>query len=125
MASSRAFTFVELLVSVSLMGAGVIALYGCFTMSASASRYITDRIQADFIMAKTAWDMKNYINENEIETEHIAQKSHGDNPVFVTVVRLKKMQSLKGLYLLATTVSWREGAKNVMITGSKYIKKAI
>lgn len=110
------FTLFEILLAVSILSIGVIAISQCFMNSASALRYISNRTRADLIISDRVWEMKDYINRNTVSADYTNQKSEGSNPTFNTVVRMKRSGDPSRVYALQVTVSWSEGRKNVLLS---------
>lgn len=109
------FTLFEILLAVSILSIGIIAISQCFMTSASALHYISDRTRADSIIADKIWEMKDYVNQNSISGDYVNQKFEGSNPVFNTVVKIKRTGDQSKVYAMEVTVSWAEGRKNIVL----------
>jgi prepilin-type N-terminal cleavage/methylation domain-containing protein len=118
------FTFLEILMAISILSIGAVYILRCFFTSASAMKYVNNRAKADLVISEKMWETKNYIDKNNIDNEYVNIQSVNANPVFNYTVRVNKIPVFLNLYSMDLTLSWKEGAKEIVLRHSAYVRRA-
>jgi prepilin-type N-terminal cleavage/methylation domain-containing protein len=120
------FTFIEVLVSVSLLAVGVLLVFNSYFTTLSAMRRSADRIQARFILEQERCDFlrtirsNKYITENKYETKVV-----GVDPEYHLTLRFDKILNLDNLYGLSLSVEWIASGKNFTLSSAVWVRQLI
>jgi type II secretory pathway pseudopilin PulG len=105
---SGAFTLLEVLISLTILTAGIVFLFGFLFESMVALRHVKNRIVANFYINQQRWEIKKDIQSGRAIFD--SQQHHNyHNIPFSIFADIEKIERLDNIYNLYLTVSWPEG----------------
>jgi prepilin-type N-terminal cleavage/methylation domain-containing protein len=116
----KGFTLIEIMVTVSILSLGIVALYPSFFMSADAAGYAADQLLVQRWAEKKIWE------EEDSFHRLLRVESPRENGTFQDGMRLfaweKTMNSIDtDLAVLTLTVSWKTSAGKRNLTFGTYL----
>ncbi len=119
----RGFTFLEVLLAISIFSFGAIYIFTIFSNTSSAMRHLGNRATAFLIMDTKVWDAKAYLDTSIIPGGYNLSSKEGNNPEFNCKSNLSRLEQYSNMYKLDLNISWREQNKNISLNRIIYLKK--
>ncbi|OGX07472.1 MAG: hypothetical protein A2Z88_07205 [Omnitrophica WOR_2 bacterium GWA2_47_8] len=126
--SSRGFTFFELMVTVAILGCGIVFIYRSFFMSLNVIQHLSYRLYGDVLLDNKIQELQEefYLSGTVDEASSLqAQTVQINNrPIsFVFSADIKQVAKLNDLSFVYLKIMWREGNKNVQLSRQAYLYK--
>lgn len=120
------FSLIEIMVATIILSAGIVGIYRVYYFSLDQMNHITHRMVAMRLLDKRIADMELLLRSKGAVTLAAGSETksvviHNKNLDFHFETSLSNLNSLKGLYQLNLSMSWREGARDIRISRTVYI----
>ncbi len=121
--SKKAFTFVEIMVALAILSAGLVAVYKSLFVLLDSVGYVASRLQAQYIVDNKLWEIENNINNTL--TADVLQKDTTSKKMkdFKWEIGISPIKGLLGLSNMKVAVLWQEKARQVQVARDTYLEK--
>ena len=123
--AKRAFTLVEVLVTLVILGGGIVIIFKTYLTSLDQLNYLTSRLYATIILDNNITSLQRALRTNHalnMDLNHSASVEVGGKKIaFDQDVKVSAQSELDRLFQADLTLGWREGRKNVQLRRSAYI----
>mgnify|MGYP001577766902 CR=1 FL=1 len=117
------FTFVEIMVALAILSAGLVAVYKSLFVLLDSVGYVSSRLQAQYLVDNKLWEIENKINNTlaaDASREDITSKKMKD---FKWEIGISPIKGLQGLSNMKVAVLWQEKARQVQAARDTYLEK--
>jgi prepilin-type N-terminal cleavage/methylation domain-containing protein len=123
---SKGFTFVEILMTLAVLGGGIVMLYKAFFLCIDYQNHLAYRVYASNLLEDKIAITEQMVRDYKILAfEHDKQNEEvifSNKPVnFHVDIQVALMSDIPSLYQLTVKVSWRENKRDVTMTRSAYV----
>ena len=123
--AKKAFTLVEVLVTLVILGGGIVIIFKTYLTSLDQLNYLTSRLYATIILDNNITALQRALRANHalnMDLNHSASVEVGGKKIaFDQDVKVSAQSELDRLFQADLTLGWREGRKNVQLRRSAYI----
>ncbi|MBF0493825.1 MAG: type II secretion system protein [Candidatus Omnitrophica bacterium] len=123
--SVRGFTFIEVLIAISILSFGILFVFRAFFTSVSGIRYINEKITASMILNEAEWNARKLLYQNFFVGSYNESKAAEDNEKYNVDISLNKKPDCETLYDLNSAVKWESGSRSFSFKREIYIRKLV
>ncbi len=122
----KGFTFIEILMTLAVLGGGIVMLYKAFFLCIDYQNHLAYRVYASNLLEDKIAITEQMVRDYKILAfEHDKQKEEvlfNNKPVYFDVdIQVALMSDIPSLYQLTVKVSWRENKRDVTMSRSAYV----
>ena len=123
--ADRAFTLIEILVTLVLLGGGIVVIFKTYLTSLDQLNYLTSRLYATVILDNNITFLQRVMRSNHSLNMDLGRSESvevgGKKLLFDRDIKVTALSDFEGLFEADLTLAWREGQKNVRLTRSAYL----
>ena len=120
--SGKGFTFIEVLVAISLLSVGIVAIFRIFFGSVSTMEHIKNRFDAHFFIEEKKWQLDDAIRRKIISQAYTDRDITETIPQFTVISRIQKNTEPIDFYIAEITATWKENNKDMMVQRRIYLQ---
>lgn len=120
------FTFIEVMVALIILSAGIVSVLKVFIFSMDQLSYLSNRVYADILLDNKMVQMSrvlnayNALNMNDLKGE--TEMNVGSKEIaFKEDFKISEIEGLSGLFQLECFISWNEKSKNIQLSKAGYL----
>jgi prepilin-type N-terminal cleavage/methylation domain-containing protein len=123
---SKGFTFVELLMTLAVLGGGIVMLYKSFFLCIDYQNHLTYRVFASNLLEDKIAITEQMVRDYKVlafkEDAQDEEVLFNNKPVsFHVGTQVSLISDVPSLYQLTVTVSWKEKKRDVTLTRSAFV----
>ena len=111
--SSRAFTFIEIMITLSILAAGIVMIYRSFFVCLNAMQHLSNRWEAFQIVEEKFDLLEQQLREEgpmSFSLGHLSEYKQvgGQKMKFDYKLNIYEMENISGVYIAVIDMSWKE-----------------
>jgi len=124
--NSKGFTFIEIMMTLAVLGGGIVMLYKSFFLCLDYQNHLTYRVYASNLLEDKIAVTEQMVRDYKVlafkEDKQDEEVLFNNKPVnFHIDIQISLVSDISSLYQVKVTVSWKEQKRDVTLTRTAYV----